>query len=178
MARRYNERAMLRIRTATAADVEAILALIRQLAAYEREPDAVKATEADLLRDGFAEAPRFHVLLAEDEVDGQAGAVGFALYFFTYSTWRGRSSLHLEDLFVTPEARGRGVGRALMASLAARAQEDDCPRFEWQVLDWNAPAIGFYERLGAEVRRPWLSVRLEGPALAALANEAPPRELC
>lgn len=158
---------MLVIRKATPTDVPDVLALVKELAAYEREPDAVVATEADFLRDGFGEAPAFHVLVAEDA----AGAViGFALYFFGYSTWVGRRCLYLEDLFVQPEHRGKGAGVALMKALAKEAVAKECRRFVWQVLDWNAPAIAFYERLGASVRREWLSVRLEGEALAALAR--------
>lgn len=156
---------MIAIRPAVAADVPLILALIRDLAAYEREPDAVVATEADLLRDGFGEAPRFHVLLAER--DGEPA--GFAFYFFSYSTWRGRPALYLEDLFVRPAYRGYGLGKALMARLARIAVDQGCPRFVWEVLDWNEPALRFYASIGAEVLRSWLNVRLEGEALERLA---------
>jgi GNAT superfamily N-acetyltransferase len=154
-----------RTRPATRADVPLILALIRELATYEREPDAVVATEGDLLRDGFGDQPAFEVLIAE--VNGVA--VGFALYFFTYSTWRGRQCLYLEDLFVRPEQRGQGAGLALMRGLAREALRRNCPRFCWQVLDWNEPSIAFYERLGAKVAHEWLTIRLDGDALAALA---------
>jgi GNAT superfamily N-acetyltransferase len=154
------------IRKATRADVPAILALVKELAAYEREPDAVIATEADFLRDGFGESPAFHVLVAEEG----AGAIGFAFYFFSYSTWVGRRCLYLEDLFVLPAHRGKGAGIALMAALAQEAIAQECRRFVWQVLDWNEPAIAFYERLGAKVLREWLTVRLEGDALASLAK--------
>lgn len=154
------------IRKATRADVPAVLALVKELAAYEREPDAVIAMEADFLRDGFGERPAFHVLVAEEDAD----VIGFALYFFSYSTWVGRRCLYLEDLFVQPAQRGRGAGIALMAALAKEAIAHDCRRFVWQVLDWNEPAIAFYERLGAKVLREWLTVRLEGDALASLAN--------
>jgi GNAT superfamily N-acetyltransferase len=157
---------MIAIRPAVASDVPLVLALIRDLAVYEREPDAVVATEADLLRDGFGEAPRFHVLLAER--DGEAA--GFAFYFFSYSTWRGRSVLYLEDLFVRPAHRGHGLGKALMARLARIAVDQGCPRFVWEVLDWNEPALRFYASIGAEVWRSWLNVRLEGDALARLAG--------
>lgn len=157
---------MLVIRPAAAADVPTILALIRALAEYEREPDAVTATEADLLRDGFGKDPAFHVLLAtwDDE------PIGFAFYFFTYSTWLGRRCLYLEDLFVAPEHRGKGAGLALMQALATEAVERGCKRFVWQVLDWNEPSIAFYERLGGKVLREWLTVRLEGEALPRLAR--------
>ncbi len=155
------------IRKATPSDVPGVLALVKDLAAYEREPDAVVATEADFLRDGFGEAPAFHVLVAED---AQAEVIGFALYFFSYSTWIGRRCLYLEDVFVQPEHRGKGAGIALMKALAKEAVAKECRRFVWQVLDWNAPAIAFYERLGAEVLREWLTVRLEGDALAELAR--------
>jgi GNAT superfamily N-acetyltransferase len=154
------------IRKATRADVPAILALVKELAAYEREPDAVLATEADFLRDGFGESPAFHVLVAEE----QAAVVGFAVYLFSYSTWVGRRCLYLEDLFVLPSHRGKGAGVSLMAALAREAIAQECRRFVWQVLDWNEPAIGFYERLGAKVLREWLTVRLEGDALASLAK--------
>ena len=158
------------IRKATRADVPAILALVRELAVYEREPDAVIATEADFLRDGFGESPAFFVLVALDEGAQSASVVGFALYFFSYSTWVGRRCLYLEDLFVQPAHRGKGAGIALMAALAKEAIAQDCRRFVWQVLDWNEPAIAFYERLGARVLREWLTVRLEGDALASLAD--------
>jgi GNAT superfamily N-acetyltransferase len=158
---------MLAIRCAEARDVPEVLGLIRALAVYEKEPDAVVAAEADLLRDGFgAGPPAFHVLLAT----WNGVAIGFAFYFFTYSTWLGRRCLYLEDLFVAPEHRGKGGGLALMRALAAEAVEKQCCRFVWQVLDWNEPAIAFYERLGARVAREWLTVRLEGEALGALAR--------
>jgi GNAT superfamily N-acetyltransferase len=154
------------IRAARPEDVSTIVALVKALAEYEREPAAAMATAEDFLRDGFGPAPAFHTLIAEE--DGHA--IGFALYFFSYSTWRGRRCLYLEDLFVRPEARGRGAGIALMRSLARVAVLEGCARFVWQVLDWNQPSIDFYERLGAKVAREWLSVRLEGDALVALAE--------
>ena len=162
---------MLVIRKATASDVPRILTLIRELADYEKEPHQVIATEADLLRDGFGEgAPAFQVLLVEDDAQPGAPAIGFALYFFTYSTWNGRRVLFLEDLFVEPAHRGHGAGIALMRALAREAVRAECMRFVWNVLDWNEPSIVFYERLGAKVMREWLTVRLEGDALAALAG--------
>jgi GNAT superfamily N-acetyltransferase len=178
---------MFVIRKATRADVPSILRLVRDLAAYEREPDAVVATESDFARDGFGERPAFEVLVAEGAEDDATGAegepragaanepkvIGFALYFFSYSTWEGRRCLYLEDLFVEPGWRGRGVGMGMMRALAATAVERGARRFVWQVLDWNAPAIAFYERLGARVLREWLTVRLEGEALATLAGAVP-----
>jgi GNAT superfamily N-acetyltransferase len=158
---------MLVIRKATRADVPTILALVRALATYEREPDAVIASEEDYVRDGFGDEPAFEVLLAEDDA---AGTIGFAFYFFTYSTWRGRRRLFLEDLFVLPEHRGRGAGRALMRALAREASLRHCRSFVWQVLDWNEPSIAFYEKLGAKIMRDWLYVHLDGAALAALAK--------
>src|SRR5438445_5489395 len=125
---------MLNIRPATAGDLKLILEFIRELAAYEREPQAVTATEADLVRDGFGAEPRFRVLIAE--WDGRPA--GFALFFYNYSTWLGRPSLHLEDLFVRPGARGKGIGLSLLAHPARVAVEDHCGRFQWQGLDWNA----------------------------------------
>ncbi len=156
---------MFRIRDAAASDVPVILRLIRGLAEYERAPDAVTATEADLLRDGFGERPLFHVVLAE--WDG--AAVGYAFYFFNYSTWEGRSALYLEDLFVVPEFRGWGIGKALLVHLARIAAEKGCGRYQWQVLDWNEPAIRFYEAMGAQVLREWLTVRVKGEDLKRLA---------
>lgn len=164
---------MLVIRKATAADVPRILTLIKELAEYEKEPHQVIATEADLLRDGFPTDPAaaaFRVLLVHD--DAKDPPVGFALYFFTYSTWNGRRCLFLEDLFVEPSHRGKGAGLALMQALATEAVEAKCMRFVWNVLDWNQPSIDFYERLGAKIMKEWLTVRLEGPALAALAERS------
>lgn len=167
---------MLVIRKASREDVPAILSLIRDLAVYEREPDAVVATEADLLRDGFdTDAPPFRVLMATwQEGDAAPIPIGFAFWFFSYSTWRGRRCLYLEDLFVKPEHRGRGAGLGLMRALAREALEQDCPRFVWQVLDWNEPSIAFYEKLGAKVLREWLTVRIEGEALQRLAGAITP----
>ncbi len=159
---------MIHVRPAVPADAPLILALIRELAAYEREPDAVVATEADILRDGFGERPRFQVLIAEHGGE----AAGFAFYFFTYSTWRGRPCLYLEDLFVRPSFRRNGLGLALLRALAAIAVRERCDRFVWQVLDWNAPAIAFYESLGARPLREWVTMRVEGEAIARLAEGA------
>jgi len=159
--------AMLTLRPAVPADVPVILALIKALAAYEKDPHAVLATEDSLLRDGFGERPLFQVTMAEWD----SHPMGFAFWFLTYSTWRGQPTLFLEDLFVIPEARGRGVGKALMRFLARTALEKGCARFMWNVLDWNQLSIDFYESLGAKVLREWLTVRLDGEALQRLASE-------
>ena len=156
---------MLEIRPANPADVPQILAFIRELADYEREPHAVLATEADLLRDGFGATPRFRCVLAE--ADGTP--VGFALFFTSYSTWRGHHGIRLEDLYVTPSARGQGIGRALLQHLAQVALAEGCPRLEWDVLAWNTPAIAFYEQIGAHTLTEWRIMRLADEALATLA---------
>jgi GNAT superfamily N-acetyltransferase len=156
---------MLNIRPATPSDVPAILRFIHELALYEREPDAVLATEADLLRDGFGETPRFTALIAD--LDGQPA--GFALYFTSYSTWRGHHGIRLEDLYVTPSLRGQGIGKALLARLARIAVEESCPRLEWDVLDWNEPAIAVYQRLGAKIMTEWRIMRVADEGLQSLA---------
>lgn len=160
------------IRPATPADVPQILAFIRELAIYEREPDAVLATEADLLRDGFPAGfgvtPRFRCVLAE--TDGTPA--GFALFFTSYSTWRGHHGIRLEDLYVTPAHRGQGIGRALLCHLAQIAIDESCPRLEWDVLAWNAPAIAFYEQIGAHTLTEWRIMRIADQALTALAKGA------
>jgi GNAT superfamily N-acetyltransferase len=167
---------MLALRRATAADVPVILQLIRDLATYEREPGAVVATEEDLLRDGFGDRPAFFVDLADDvDEAGRAETIGFAFWFFSYSTWVGRRCLYLEDLFVKPEHRGKGAGLALMRALAAEAIAAGCRRFVWQVLDWNEPSIRFYESLGGRVLTEWKTVRIEGEALDELARTARPQ---
>ena len=157
---------MLAIRDASPGDVPVLLALVRELATYEREPHAVVATEADFLRHGFGERPAFRSLIAE--WDG--APAGFALYFFGFSTWTGGPILYLEDLFVRPEYRKKRIGLTLMHRLARIAVNEGCGRFVWQVLDWNEPSIRFYESLGAPVQRQWLTVRLEGDALRRLAS--------
>jgi GNAT superfamily N-acetyltransferase len=160
----------LSIRSATPADVDTILHFIRSLAAFEREPDAVKTTPADLLRDGFGERPKFETLIAE--LDG--APVGFALFFHTYSTWEGTAGIHLEDIFVEEAARRHGVGKRLMQRLAAIALERGCARLELQVLDWN-PARDFYQHLGLEHMQEWLLYRVNGQALRALARDQDPQ---
>jgi GNAT superfamily N-acetyltransferase len=156
------------IRTAIPADVAQILLFIRALAAYEREPDAVEASEEGLLRDGFGPQPFFHCLIAEH--DGQPA--GFALYFFNYSTWLGRPGVYLEDLFVLPELRGLGIGKALLRRVAAIAIEKGCGRLQWEVLDWNTPAIDFYRAMGAAFLDEWRNVRIDGDALQRFAATA------
>jgi GNAT superfamily N-acetyltransferase len=158
--------ASITIRSATIDDVPLILSFIRGLAAYEKLLDAVKATE-EMLRDTlFGPRPGAEVLIAED--DGKP--VGFALFFQNYSTFLAQRGIYLEDLFVIPEARGRGVGRVLLQRLATVALERDCGRLEWAVLDWNAPAIGFYKRMGAVPMEDWTVYRLSGSALDRMAR--------
>ncbi len=154
------------IRPATSEDIPQILAFIRALALYEREPDAVTATEANLLRHGFGPNPFYFCLIAE--TDGVPA--GFALYFFNYSTWLGSPGLYLEDLFVLPEFRGLGIGKTLLRHVAAIAVEKGCPRFQWEVLDWNTSAIDFYKAMGAEFLNEWRNVRVSGDALLRLAG--------
>jgi GNAT superfamily N-acetyltransferase len=157
---------ILSIRPATADDVALVAQLVRELAEYERLGHAAVATEADLRRELFGERPAAEVLVAE--VDGEPA--GFALFFHSFSTFLGRRGLYLEDLFVRPAYRGLGLGRHLMAALARIAVQRGCGRFEWSVLDWNAPAIGFYRQLGATGMEEWTVQRLEGDALHALAS--------
>ncbi len=160
--------ASLRIREAVPADVPEMLALIRDLAAYEKEPAAAVATEEDLLRDGFGAQPYFRCIMAEWD-----GAIaGFALYFFQYSTWEGRPALYLEDLFVRDAFRKRGIGVALFQRLAKIAVERHCTRFQWECLDWNQPALDFYETTGAKVMGEWLNLRVTGDALRRLAGQS------
>ncbi|MDJ0837304.1 MAG: GNAT family N-acetyltransferase [Acidobacteriota bacterium] len=154
------------IRQATFEDAETILDLITDLAIYEKEPHAVETTVEDIQRDGFGERPLFTCLIAE--LDGQP--VGFSLYFLKWSTWRGRPSLHLEDLFVNPDVRGLGVGMKLLRRMARIALDNDCRRFEWEVLDWNMLARDFYHAIGAYHCEGWLPYRIEGEALEELAE--------
>jgi GNAT superfamily N-acetyltransferase len=162
----------IHIRIATPEDVPQILAFIRELAEYEREPDAVHATEADLLRDGFGATKRFDCLMAEMVEGERAVTVGFALYFHNYSTWRGHAGIHVEDLYVRPEYRGKGIGKALLTRVAAIAVAEGCSRLQWDVLEWNAPAIGFYEQMGARMLTEWRTMRVTGEALPELALRA------
>lgn len=157
---------MTAIRPATPADVATLRALIVELAVYEREPDAVKASEADLHAALFSARPLAEAVLAE--VDG--AAVGMAVFFMSFSTWTGRGGLYLEDLFVRPEARGHGVGKGLLVHLAGLAVARGLARFEWSVLDWNTPAIGFYTALGAKPQDEWTVMRVTGDALTRLAG--------
>jgi GNAT superfamily N-acetyltransferase len=163
--------AALRIRRATREDVPLVLRFIRALAEYEKLADQVVADEATLAEQLFGARPAAEVLFAE--LGGEPA--GFALFFHNFSTFLGRHGLYLEDLFVVPEARGAGVGRALLAELARIALERGCGRLEWAVLDWNEPAIGFYRRLGAEPMNDWTVFRLSGDALARLGGERPGR---
>jgi GNAT superfamily N-acetyltransferase len=154
------------LRPATRDDVPVIAELIRGLARYEKLEDQVEMTEALLAAGLFGERPYAEVVLAEE--DGLA--VGFALFFHNFSTFLGRPGIYLEDLFVLPEHRGRGIGRTLLAHLARLAVERGCGRLEWAVLDWNREAIGFYERLGARPLSEWTVYRLTGEALTRLAR--------
>jgi len=155
---------MITIRPATPADIPLMHSLVRALAEYEREPHSVQITEEQLLRDGFGPRPYYECLIAEH--DGKPA--GFALYFPIYSTWQG-PSLHLEDLFVLPEFRGSGIGKALLNQVAAAAVRRGCVRLQWDVLDWNRSAIDFYHSIGAIMLPDWRRMRMTGEALQALA---------
>ena len=155
------------LRAAARDDVPAILALIRGLAEYEQLAHEVVADEASLAQTLFGDTPAAEVVIAD--VGGEAA--GFALFFHNYSTFLARPGLYLEDLFVLPRFRGLGIGRTLMVHLARRALERGCGRFEWSVLDWNAPAIGFYRSLGAVGMDDWTVQRVSGDALARLAAD-------
>jgi len=158
--------AKFEIRPATVTDVPIILQLIQDLATYERAPNDVTATEERLVDVLFGEKPAAEVLLAfEGEMP-----VGFAVFFHNFSTWLGRPGLYLEDLFVKPEMRGKGYGRALLVDLAKIARERGCGRMEWAVLDWNDPAIQFYHKLGAKPMDEWTVFRLTADGIAKLAE--------
>jgi GNAT superfamily N-acetyltransferase len=156
------------IRPATPDDCEAIAALVRELATYEKLADHAKASGDDLRRHLFGPRPYAEALIAE--IDSRP--IGFALYFHTFSTFRGQPGIYLEDLFVQPEHRGKGMGKALLAHLAAVAVERGCGRVEWAVLNWNEPAIGFYRSLGARPMDEWTVYRVDEDSLAELAGHA------
>lgn len=166
---------MIRIRPACKEDCAQILQLIKELAAFEELSDQVHASEEDLLRDGFGPSPRFECLLAEDHevAESPPTALGFALFFHSYSTFAGRPGLYLEDIYIRESARGLGVGRQLLTRLAIIARQRGCPRLDLSVLHWN-PARSFYEKLGFRHQSEWLPYRLEGNSLQELA--ATPRE--
>lgn len=162
--------APLRVRPAVEADVPLILRFIRELAEYERLLHEVVATEERLRDTLFGARPAAEVVIAED---GDGEPLGFALFFHNYSTFLAQPGIYLEDLYVRPEARGRGAGHALLAHLARLARERNCGRLEWWVLDWNESAIRFYRSLGAQPMSDWTVFRLTGSDLARLADEAP-----
>jgi GNAT superfamily N-acetyltransferase len=157
---------MIAIHPATPADVSAILALIQGLAEYEKLSHMVSATEATLAATLFGERPAAEVLLARED----GSVVGFALFFPNYSTFLAKPGLYLEDLFVVPESRGRGIGTRLLRELARIAEARNYGRIEWSVLDWNAPSIAFYKHLGAVPMDEWTTFRLTGDAIRALAQ--------
>ncbi|GGF46753.1 putative acetyltransferase [Marmoricola endophyticus] len=160
------------VRRATTADVPRIVALVRDLAAYEKELDQATATAADFETALFGEVPTAYAHVAvSDGVDGEV--VGMALWFLTFSTWTGRNGIWLEDLYVEPAHRGTRAGKALLSALARECVERGLPRLEWTVLDWNEPAIGFYRSIGARPQEEWTTQRVTGDALAALAAVAP-----
>ena len=159
-------RAALRVRRGTRRDVGTIVAMIKGLAEYERLLREVKVTRRHVRRHGFGRRPYFETLICRE---GRR-PIGFALYFFTYSTFLGRPTLYLEDLFVLPGDRGLGAGKALLRALAAVARARGCGRMEWRVLDWNAPAIRFYKRIGARFHSEWVLTRLKGAPLERLAR--------
>lgn len=151
----------MNIRRAKSADMEAVLQLIKELAHFEREPEAVVVTVEDLIKDGFGENPLFGIFVAE--VDSKI--VGMALYHYKYSTWKGKT-IHLEDLIVTNEFRGKGIGSKLLTKMVVFANEDKVKRLEWNVLDWNTPAVELYEKSGANILKEWLLVRLDEKGIA------------
>ena len=172
---------MLTLRQARPEDAATILELIRDLAIYEKLLDQVDATPQSIEAALFGPTPRVFADVAEWHEDGRIATAGFALWFYNFSTFRGRHGIYLEDLFVRPEFRGRGIGKALLQNLAARCVDQELARLEWAVLDWNTPARRFYESLGAQALTDWVPHRVTGEALQRLgaratrAEPAPPR---
>ncbi len=154
------------VRSATPADVPQILQFAKDLAAYEREPEAVTASEADIHAGLFGPDKLVEALIADED----GASLGFAIFYRTFSTWTGKPGFWLDDLYVRPEARGGGAGKALLTAIAALAEARGYARFEWWVLDWNAPSIGFYKKLGAKPMDEWTVYRLDGEALKTVAQ--------
>lgn len=154
------------VREAIEADAATILQFIRDLAIYEKAEHEVKTDEAMIRETIFSKNAVAKALICEQN----AKAIGFAVYFYSYSTWLGKKGLYLEDLYVSPDYRGLGAGKLLFEALAKIAVENDCARFEWRVLDWNTPAIQFYEKMGAVAQSEWIGYRLEGSGLERLSN--------
>ncbi|NMH59391.1 GNAT family N-acetyltransferase [Alteromonas ponticola] len=154
------------IRPATANDAILVHQFITELAIYEKAEDEVEASVDDIKRSLFSETATAHCVICEDD----EMPVGFAVFFYNYSTWQGKNGVYLEDLYVTPDARGKGAGKALLKYLAKHAVDNNCGRFEWSVLDWNKPAIDFYESFGAKAKDEWLGYRLSGKELIAFAK--------
>ncbi len=148
------------LRAGTPADISAVLALIKQLAEYEKAPLEVSNTPEQMLIDGFSENPIFHLIVAETTLDNQEIIVGMAITYYRYSTWKGRV-LYLEDLYILPEYRRFGLGERFFALLLEKAKQDKCQRVSWQVLDWNEPAINFYKKIGATLDPEWINGFIE-----------------
>ena len=157
----------IQIRDAKKSDAPTILQFITELAIYEKEPDAVKTDEQAIIKTLFSEGATAHsvICLEDDE------PIGFAVYFYNYSTWLGKNGLYLEDLYVSPDSRGNGAGKLIMKHLANKAIKNDCGRFEWVVLDWNQPAIDFYNSIGAKAQNEWIIYRLAGQDLLDFAEQ-------
>jgi len=162
------------IRNAGKDDAAVILELVKELSVYERLSHKVTAQAESFEKFGFGEHPYFESLLVDITEDQKNKTIGFALYFFTFSTFEGKPTLYLEDLFVKPDYRGRGIGKALLVELAKIALEKGCARMEWAVLDWNQPSIEFYKSIGAKPMSDWTNFRMEHPAIEKLAETFPP----
>ena len=158
---------MLILRPMTPQDAPLVVSYIKELAEYERDPDAAVVTVDDILHFAFSDHPLIHVVMAEWE----GKPAGFALWFYNFSTWEGKAGIYLEDLFIRPEYRRNGIGKALLIHLARVAVQNNCTRFVWQVLDWNEPSINFYRQMGAKTMDAWLTCRVEKESLVELANQ-------
>jgi GNAT superfamily N-acetyltransferase len=156
----------MQVRQGIKADMKAVLSLIQELAIFEKEPDAVVVTEADLIRDGFGENPLFHTFVAEEN----GKIIGMALYYYRYSTWKGKT-IHLEDLVVRENKRGTGAGFALYSAIIEQGKKDNVRRIEWNVLDWNTNAIHFYEKSGAKVLSDWRVVHMDENGIENFTNK-------
>jgi GNAT superfamily N-acetyltransferase len=156
----------MQVRQGTKADMKAVLSLIQELATFEKEPDAVVVTEADLIRDGFGENPLFQTFVAEENGE----IIGMALYYYRYSTWKGKT-IHLEDLVVRENKRGTGAGFALYSAIIEQGKKDNVRRIEWNVLDWNIPAIAFYTKSGAKILDDWRVVHMDEEGITSFLEK-------